>query len=380
MSKILAFADIHLGIKSYSTYNDNGVSSAEEECRKSLDFILERCKKDDITYIICCGDFFHTNHPTSSNIEWTINWLYKMDDLGKPFFIITGNHDTSMYSNSMAFVKELNLKNTILLDDAVISVNFPFLFEDWKIIYAPYTPNKSLKDKDSIVYTNTQSCFEDINSNTIIVTHLHEREALLGSEAVMLSKAVDNLEVPAKTFAHKVILLTGHIHRHQIYTKSNGVTVVYPGSTTYMNVDDLNMAKGYVLIDEVGSISFEPIVGIRFFVKYDVESLAELETKRIPSNSVVFINYESEYFEEDKVIEYLKSKGCVLGWAKRLVKNKIESVGITEQNQNISNYDRLNNLINKIGEEKKLDKIIIDSAFRKGVSQIENYRGVEDED
>ena len=373
MSKILAFADIHLGIKSYSTYNDNGISSAEEECRKSLDFILERCKKDDITYIICCGDFFHTNHPTSSNIEWTINWLYRMDDLGKPFYIITGNHDTSMYSNSMAFVKELNLNNTV---PSVI----PLKFEDWKILYAPYVPNKSLKDKDIIVYTNTQSCFENINSNTIIVTHLHEREALLGSEAVMLSKAVDNLEVPLQAFNHKVILLTGHIHRHQIYTKSNGVTVVYPGSTTYMNADDLNMAKGYVLIDGDGSISFEPIIGIRFFVKYNVESLAELETKRIPSNSVVFINYESEYFEEDKVIEYLKSKDCVLGWAKRLVKSKIESVGIVEQNQNISNYDRLSNLINKIGEDKKLDKIIVDGAIQKGIKQIENYRGVDDED
>jgi len=373
VSKILAFADIHLGIKSYSTYNDNGISSAEEECRKSLDFILERCKKDDITYIICCGDFFHTNHPTSSNIEWTINWLYRMDDLGKPFYIITGNHDTSMYSNSMAFVKELNLNNTV---PSVI----PLKFEDWKILYAPYVPNKSLKDKDIIVYTNTQSCFENINSNTIIVTHLHEREALLGSEAVMLSKAVDNLEVPLQAFNHKVILLTGHIHRHQIYTKSNGVTVVYPGSTTYMNADDLNMAKGYVLIDGDGSISFEPIIGIRFFVKYNVESLAELETKRIPSNSVVFINYESEYFEEDKVIEYLKSKDCVLGWAKRLVKSKIESIGIVEQNQNISNYDRLSNLINKIGEDKKLDKIIVDGAIQKGIKQIENYRGVDDED
>lgn len=62
----------------------------------------------------------------------------------------------------------------------------------------------------------------------------------------------------------KFLFLLGHIHTTQAYVKGNS-TIVYPGSTSFMDESDLNLKKGFRLIDKDGAIYFEEIPGIRKF-------------------------------------------------------------------------------------------------------------------
>src|SRR5271157_4126770 len=110
---VLFYGDIHLGNKQYSTSNIDNISDTELESRNALESILERSKKEDIDIMICTGDFFHQCNPITENIRWAIVWISRMDKIGKPHYIITGNHDVSSYSNSLAYIKSVDLKNTI---------------------------------------------------------------------------------------------------------------------------------------------------------------------------------------------------------------------------------------------------------------------------
>ena len=65
---ILAFSDLHLGVKTYSKQQIDGLFTAECEARVALEEIYQRISKPDISLIIFCGDWFDNNiiytHPS----------------------------------------------------------------------------------------------------------------------------------------------------------------------------------------------------------------------------------------------------------------------------------------------------------------------------
>lgn len=311
---ILSFSDAHLGYRGYGSQNSSGVFSSEEDTLRAFEGIYSRSQKDDIDMIIFCGDWFHTNHPTSLNVSSSIEFIQKMDSLYKPFFLIPGNHDASMYSNGIVFTHKLSLENTTLCDRIG---GIPIVWGKWKIRFVPYIPNTTFKEKDKIIDTAVMHAIENSTEPTIIVTHIHEISSRIGSEASMISKGVDviNCDTMRKD---NIIILTGHIHRRQSYVKGNGITIVYPGSLTYLDYSDVDQGKGYVLIDEHGTIKFEDIPGIRKFVRYTVPEtmmpLDFLKSTRLLANSVIFIKYDSEIpVREEDIREYLKTRSCFLG-------------------------------------------------------------------
>lgn len=321
MKKILGLSDIHLGIRTHSVQTPSGLFEAEIEGRIALDEIYMRACQDDIFAIICAGDIFHSSHPTTENIKFFIGWLEQMDSIGKPFYIILGNHDAGIHSHSMVFIRELKLDNILLIDsnsDYFSYLADTFDFGDWKVVFAPYTMSDSAKDKENATYDIIKEHLVKDFKKLIIVTHVHEHEAKIGSEGIMLARKVPYINCNDYITNSEIIFLTGHIHKHQIYYKNNGIKVVYPGSLFYHDKHDVNQDKGYITIDENGEIEFEALKNTRRFVSYKVpedrDALDFLKSFRLGVNKYVFLNVESEgKLDEGPIREFLKSQNCRLG-------------------------------------------------------------------
>jgi DNA repair exonuclease SbcCD nuclease subunit len=241
-----------------------------------------------------------------------------MNALNKPCFFIPGNHDASIYSHSMIFVKSLNLSNIVLIDkeSAGSGISSDVEWAGWKIKFVPYIPSLTMRERDEITYSMIREALISAKKKTIVVGHIHESGAKLGSEQIMLAKGVDVVDVD--NYAKEdIILLIGHIHRHQIYKKGN-ITVCYPGNLYYMDKTDLGQDKGYVLIGEDGSISFEQIKNIRKFVYYNIPENRNVvdffKGIRIGSNKVIFLTINSDSKIDDTALkEFLKVTGNYYG-------------------------------------------------------------------
>ena len=314
---ILAFADVHLGIKSYSSYNSTGLSTAEYEARVSLEEIYLRSSKEDISMICCLGDFFHTNQPSTENISFAISWFHKMDSLNKPFFVIPGNHDAAMYSNSLIFLNSLKLKNTHLLTKKE-GLDFSYIWKGWNLKFIPYSYSDTMKNKEDSLYSELENIIMSSSEKTIIFSHIQETTAKLGSEAIMLSKGVDILNLDNIHHTKDIFLISGHIHRHQIY-KKGFMTVCYTGNTFYQDASDCNQPKGYITFNELGDINFEKLRSIRKFISFHIpktiDYLQLLSSRRFEKNSVIFLSLEQEKdtIVQDKIVEVLTKKNCLLG-------------------------------------------------------------------
>lgn len=304
---ILVFGDVHLGVNSYSKLNDQGFYCAELDAIQSLECIYARSAQEDISAIICTGDFFHTNHPAVKLIDYAISFFNKMNALNKPFVIIPGNHDASTYSHALKFIRQLDVPNIHLVENSVAAMQL-----DGHLCYfVPY-----VQDADNSAKLDTFSKLfaqaSDAPANSIIVSHATESEARIGSEAYLISKKVESFDI---TKQHLVVL--GHIHRQQVYQKANGGTVVYAGSTTYSDLNDIGQSKGYALIDSTNAVTFEPITGIRKFVKYYVADAANMfnyfASLRLVANSVVFIEAPAEASLSKELCELFTSKNITFG-------------------------------------------------------------------
>lgn len=313
---ILCISDIHLGHKLYSSILDNGLTEAEEDTRIALSKVKDRASQDDIELVICAGDFFHTSKPSIENVRWVITWFKKMDALGKPVYVIPGNHDISTYSNSLVFLKSLKINNIFLIDQSTSKI----MWGDWSIYFVPFLVPESSKDK----YATTYEAFKAVmgviqqKAKNIIVTHIQESNSKTSTESTMLSRGVETIDIDNffDALCKQTILLTGHMHMHQIYTK-NDITIVYPGSLTHMDSLDCGQRKGYVLLDYEGNVTFEEVQGIRKYKQYILPKGKDpadfFSSIRMSSNEIVFLKSQDDAILDDVAINtILQHRKCKL--------------------------------------------------------------------
>ena len=305
-----------MGNKTYHSLTEDNIATSERDSRIALDCIYDRCTQGDVSLIICAGDFFNNSKPSPEAIRWTIGWFRRMNALNKPFYIIPGNHDIGAFFHSMEYTKALDLPNVFLIENDITKITWG----DWNILFAPFIIPKSLKNKyaDSVELL-TQS-IKEINpaEKNIIVTHIQESASKLGSEALMLAKKVEIVNLDNTEKYKNTLFLAGHMHMQQMYDKVNGIKVVYPGSTTYLDKMDCGQRKGYATISYDGIVSFEAIQGIRIFKHYilpkDKNPSDFFSSIRMAPREVVFLTVQDDtIMNELELREALKKKNCTLG-------------------------------------------------------------------
>jgi len=358
-----------MGIRSYSVQDNNGLFTAENESRIVLSQLTHRFKQDDIDMMIFDGDFFHTNHPTSSNIEFTIKWLIEINEINKPFFIMPGNHDDSIFSHSLAFIRSLNLPNIHLVDKASINQYENIMWKEWHLVFAPYSSNYNLKEKDLYVTTDVLHKLETSKEKTLIFTHIQEVAAKIGSESIMIAKGVDLIDIDLYSIPNDVYVISGHMHKRQMY-KRGKATVCYPGNCFYQDFSDVNDDKGYMLFKEDGEILFENFTGIRIFRNYiipqDITPFDFFKKYRIPPNELIFVTVlTDEKYDEEVLSDYIEKHGSAFGGV-RYKKNEEDASSYifsntTDPFQTFTTW--LNENKSQIIEEIQIPKEIIEDCF-----------------
>lgn len=309
---ILAFSDSHIGFRGYSILDKNGVASAEHDVRCALELVYTRASQDDVDMLIFCGDFFHNHRPTSENIRWAIYWFSKINTLGKSFYIIPGNHDTSEISHSLVFLLELQLENIFLIETPT-----NIFYKNIQLKFIPFMPGGSAKNKYQPIQTELQFTFtNEVSKDLIVISHFHEYLSKVGAESRQVAKSAESVSLSEIT-STKTLFLLGHMHLPQTYSINNSI-VCYPGSLINMDTDDCGIMKGMVLIDSDLSIKFEPLIGIRTFFMYTFEESQDIleffKKTRLSSNRVIFIKIPSTYFiDAEELTKILFDRGCTLG-------------------------------------------------------------------
>jgi len=378
---ILSFTDLHLGLKHQSKQEHSGLYTSEVEAYKCLDYIYEYCKDPihKITLVIFKGDWFHTTTPAAIHYKETIKWLTKCNELSIKFIFIPGNHSCTVFSNCLSFIKELGLQN-IMLYDSLDELNH-FVHEDYNLYFIPYKYSESMKERDVNVESSFKNTITKITtSNNIVISHVQETSAKIGSESLMIAKGVELIDMQDITNVNLILL--GHIHRHQIYNKNN-MTVVYTGSTYYQDKSDVNQQKGFCVIENLQTVKFVAIPTIRKYHKVSVnsailENLTPLFTSRklLPKDVIYF---DCAELQRDLSIEDALQSKCVefnfvYGGTSYLNDSMdLENISV-ELNEQDNPETMFKNWVNAQEEETEL----LDVVFNKGMKYINAYYKIEE--
>ena len=171
--KILAFTDVH-------------------EDKDSLKKLIQRASEEDIDYIICAGDFSTFGRGARSLLK-------KFSNLGKPFYVIPGNHEEgesfsamiNEFPNCIDFHKKMfKLGDYVLLGYggdgfSLQDQKFRQVSREWyskykekKIILVTHGPPSQTKldllSKRHVGNIDYRKFIERIKPKLVISGHLHE--------------------------------------------------------------------------------------------------------------------------------------------------------------------------------------------------------------
>ena len=373
---ILAFTDLHLGLKHQSKQEELGLYTSEVEAYKCLDYIYEYCKnkENNIDLVIFKGDWFHTNTPSAIHYKKTINWFQKFNYLGINMILIPGNHSCSVFSNCLSFIHELGIERIILFDD-INQLNH-YEYKGQNIYFIPYQYSESMKERDINVESSFKATIEKITTKrNIIVSHLQEVSAKIGSESLMIAKGVELVDI--SDVSNVELILLGHIHRQQMYHK-NGVPIVYAGSPYYQDKSDVNQQKGFCVIDGPQSVTYVNIPTIRKYHKVNVNQAilsnlnALLQSRRFTKNDVLY--FDCNELERDLSIEEeLQVKCLEFSYVYGGVSYQKDDSGLEAVSVDLNEDDSPATIFKDWVNHQEGDKLLLDEVYAKGMEYLDNY-------
>lgn len=373
---ILTFTDLHLGLKHQSKQEENGLYTSEVEAYKCLDYIYNYCADENngIDLVIFKGDWFHTNTPSSVHYTKTINWLTQFNDLGIMFKLIPGNHSCTVFSNCLTFIKELQLDN-IEVFDSLDELNH-LQYGSSNIYFVPYKYSESMKERDINVESSFKTTIEKITTkNNIIVSHLQEVSAKIGSESLMIAKGVELVDID--DVSNIELILLGHIHRQQLYHK-NGIPIVYAGSPYFQDKSDVNQQKGFCVIENPNSIKFIPITTIRKYHKVSVNQAilnninAMFQNRRFTKKDVLY--FDCNELERDLSIEELLQLKCVeFDFVYGGVSYQKEDINVEELSIELNEDDNPKTIYKDWVNQLKEEPEVLDEIFVKGTQYLDTF-------
>lgn len=363
---ILNISDIHFGCKQHSNQLNSGFVSTEEICINILNQILEVARKENISLITITGDICHTNHPTTLVSDYLIKFFKELDQIGKPVVVIPGNHDKSNYSYSFIFLRQLQLSNVVIFDDISADCLYQSdLYPDVALFFIPFVISSDAVDK----YQTVKNKINDICTNStarkiIIFSHLKESMSQIGSEAALVSKSVEDLDLNTlDTHNKEILFVLGHMHMYQSYTKQNGVKVLYAGCPYPMDKTDCNQQKGVLVIDpKAFTHEFVPLKQPRLFAKVSIPSNTTIadyfKGRRIPKNTFFFVEKDiltDAECESDTEVNKILAPHNSKCESVKYIRTDIKKLIVDTINITTINSDSILDIVSKLAEEFRGD-------------------------
>lgn len=161
-SKILLISDQHFS-------NDGESYFSEQAIKLTIDNITPLYSKINPDYIFILGDLFHGSQEHN---DYFYELFPKLDSLGCPVFILSGNHDRKYYDN----IDFMAYKQVRFIDDYFITVSFLYNQFQENIVYLTHDGGNglwlTLEQKKEFLHT-LRKTYTIPESSWLIAGHTH---------------------------------------------------------------------------------------------------------------------------------------------------------------------------------------------------------------
>lgn len=315
-SRILLFSDTHIGFD-HPSNNKPGKSR-----RRGFDFfdnfkkIIDQAIALSVDYVIHCGDVFEKATIPSFLVDQTYAEFLRLANAGIKLFIVPGNHEKSKLPPSIF----LNHPNIHVFDTAR-TYSFPKL----SISGFPFYKG-DIRSRFPEIRSFLESNLNDNKFNILCVHHAIDG-VKAGHQFFEFRNRKDTLnwkDLPGKFD----LILSGHIHKHQILKTAQGTPIIYSGSTERTMFDEIDEIKCYHTFN-IKHKSFDHIghpIPTRPMYQIDLRS-SELGKQELSD----LISKKIESFEPDGILQIKSDQEEVLHEL-----SKIKTSGLFPQTMNVT--------------------------------------------
>src|SRR3972149_2252343 len=94
MTRLLHFADLHLGVESYGRPDpETGLSSRVGDFLAALDFTVDWALESGVDLVLFCGDAYKSREPSPTLQREFARRIKRLSVSGIPVFLLVGNPD-----------------------------------------------------------------------------------------------------------------------------------------------------------------------------------------------------------------------------------------------------------------------------------------------
>lgn len=267
--KIAMFTDIHFGARGNSEQH-------LQDCLQFIDWFCENCRSHGVEGIVFLGDWFENRESIMLHtLQTSHEAASKLNDLGIPVWLITGNHDLRLKSSreiaSTILFSEFD-NFTVVKDDFVTTT-----FGTKSAIICPFF----MPDEYAI---NS----EFINRHDFVFGHFEFKGFVVTGKTVTLDHGPEH-----QLFSKPKFVFSGHFHKRQI--QDNVVYIGNPFPTNYGDVMD-NQRGMCILDTEQSKISFINFQGPSFFYASLMDLLEQVDFPP-KSNVKCYVDVDIPYSE-----------------------------------------------------------------------------------
>jgi DNA repair protein SbcD/Mre11 len=255
--KFLHVADLHIGRRL------SGFSLQEDQA-EILAQILSAAEACDA--VLIAGDLYNKPQPAGDAVRMASGFLTSLAALGKPVFLIAGNHDSpeqvaycrEMLGHSGIFASDVfsgRLQKHVLRDEKgdIAVYLLPFI----KPIHVRgYFPDREIATYGDAVRAVLESETIDPSIRNILVAHQYVAGA---ADCESEEKIIGGLDqIPAELFRPFDYTALGHLHSPQT---AGAVNVRYCGSPLKYSLSEEKQFKAVIIADlpEKGRLSVHPV-------------------------------------------------------------------------------------------------------------------------
>lgn len=302
--KIVFLSDTHLG-HDYPIRNANNARKGEDFF-KNFFKVIEKTKNIKADLLIHGGDLFDKADVNQKVIDRCYDAFYELADLGIPVIIIPGNHDNNGLPSSL-FVEHPNL----YLLNKTSNTNLTLNGKEFEIHSIPFT--KKIGDNfenelNKLHYKNNPDSFK------ILLVHQSLEGCKVGPVDFTFKNNENSIglnQIPN----YYDIILSGHIHRHQIIeiqNSDNSITpFIYSGSTEKTSFSEIKEEKGFIVLE---------------FKKKNSLLQPDIRFEKLTTRPMYDILLQDNYIDEKSIIDKITHN------AKKLESNAV--IRIVSDNNN----------------------------------------------
>ncbi len=211
---VVIAADFHIGLRSHRLID--GIDSRLVDIKDRLRFLGAKIVKNKVKTFIIAGDVFERTHPTPYEYYLVISFLKQLHSKGVDIYIIPGNHDMSITTNSLLPLKKVTGVTVCDGTDGTFA-----RIEGKDFLFVP----GNLKKLPNVGY----KC-------DYLICHANDIPLYKGMEGIM--------DFPIKNVAYN-LAISGHIHKHYF---NEHYKVVYTGSLTPRNYGEVENKNGFLVL------------------------------------------------------------------------------------------------------------------------------------